>query len=82
LAHAIEELVKKGVLRPAELQGLSFEDMAKHSVEVAQLSEEKKEYVGKPNVQPPYRYVADTKHNVRHGVLLPQEQADELLQAV
>lgn len=56
--------------------------MAKHSAEVAQLSEEKKEYVGKPNVQPPYRYVADTKHNVRHGVLLPQEQADELLQAV
>lgn len=70
------------MLRPEELQGLSLEDMVKHSAEIVHLSEDKKEYVGKPDVQPPYRYVPDSKHNVRHGVLLPQEQADELLKSV
>lgn len=49
---------------------------------MAQLSEEKKLYSKKPDVQPPYRYVADTKHNVRYGVLLPQQEADELNQVV
>lgn len=30
LIHSVEELLKKGVLKPPELQGLSFEDMEKH----------------------------------------------------
>jgi hypothetical protein len=73
-------LANKGVLKPPELQAVSYEDVEKHPAEFAGLSEEKREYGTKPKVVPPLRYVPD-KSNQRHGVILPLDEQQKLINA-
>lgn len=81
LIWSVEELANKGVLKPPELQAVSYEDYEKSPQQFALLSADKLMYAVKPKVQAPYRYVTD-KNNQRHGVILPVEEQQKLLNAV
>jgi hypothetical protein len=70
LIWSVEELANKGVLKPPELQAVSYEDFEQHLQEFATLSTEKRSYGVKPKVEPPMRFVPD-KNNQRHGVVHP-----------
>jgi hypothetical protein len=73
LTKAVEELANKGVLKPEELQGISYDELEKHAKEIGTLSEDKQKYIKRPKAESPYRYVAD-KANARYGILLPADQ--------
>jgi len=50
LIWSVEELANKGILKPPELQGVSWEDFEKHANEFQHLPEEMKQYGVKPIV--------------------------------
>jgi hypothetical protein len=50
LIWSVEELANKGVLKPSELQGVSWEDYEKNEKEFQDLPEEMKQYGRKPIV--------------------------------
>lgn len=74
-------MVSKGVLRPHELQGISYEEFEKNRKEFVDLSEDKLQYATKPIVQSPSKFIAD-KYFQRHGVILPEDQNKILTDAV
>ena len=81
LVWSVEELANKGVLKPPELQAVSYEDYQKSPSDYSSLSPDKLSYATKPVVIPPYRFVTD-KSNQRHGVILPLEEQQKLLNVV
>lgn len=80
LIWSVEELANKGPLKPAELQGISWDDYKKHEEEFKHLPEEMRAYGKKPIPEEHQRYVAD-KHNQRYGLILEPEQQKVMLEA-
>lgn len=74
-------MATKGVLRPQQLQGISYEEFEKNKKEFDGLEQDKLQYATKPIVQAPYKFVPD-KYFQRHGVVLPQDQNKVLTSAV
>ena len=80
LIWSVEELANKGALKPAELQGVSWDDYEKHANEFKHLPEEMQAYGRKPVPEEGQKYVPD-KHNQRYGIILGPEGQGVMLEA-